>query len=68
MCIGAPDGQRYRLGLVLPELGFKVIHRMDLRREALRPRGAVGERESDERVRHRSLEPADAHRAAAVEE
>jgi IclR family transcriptional regulator, KDG regulon repressor len=31
----AGDGQRYRLGLVLPELGFKVIHRMDLRREAL---------------------------------
>jgi IclR family KDG regulon transcriptional repressor len=31
----AGDGQKYRLGLVLPELGFKVIHRMDLRREAL---------------------------------
>jgi DNA-binding IclR family transcriptional regulator len=31
----AEDGQRYRLGLVLPELGFKVIRRMDLRREAL---------------------------------
>jgi IclR family KDG regulon transcriptional repressor len=31
----AGDGQKYRLGLVLPELGFKVIRRMDLRREAL---------------------------------
>jgi IclR family KDG regulon transcriptional repressor len=31
----AEDGQKYRLGLVLPELGFKVIRRMDLRREAL---------------------------------
>ncbi len=31
----AGDGQKYRLGLVLPELGFKVIRRMDLRREAM---------------------------------
>jgi IclR family KDG regulon transcriptional repressor len=31
----ADDGQKYRLGLVLPELGFKVIRRMDLRREAM---------------------------------
>jgi IclR family KDG regulon transcriptional repressor len=31
----ADDGQRYRLGLELTNLGFKVIHRMDLRREAL---------------------------------
>ena len=31
----AEDGQKYRLGLVLPELGFKGIRRMDLRREAL---------------------------------
>jgi IclR family KDG regulon transcriptional repressor len=30
----ADDGQRYRLGLELTNLGFKVIHRMDLRREA----------------------------------
>jgi DNA-binding IclR family transcriptional regulator len=29
------DGQKYRLGLELTNLGFKVIHRMDLRREAL---------------------------------
>lgn len=31
----ADDGQKYRLGLELTNLGFKVIHRMDLRREAL---------------------------------
>jgi IclR family transcriptional regulator, KDG regulon repressor len=31
----AEDGQKYRLGLELTNLGFKVIHRMDLRREAL---------------------------------
>jgi IclR family KDG regulon transcriptional repressor len=31
----AADGQKYRLGLELTNLGFKVIHRMDLRREAL---------------------------------
>jgi IclR family transcriptional regulator, KDG regulon repressor len=31
----ADDGQRYRLGLELTSLGFKVIRRMDLRREAL---------------------------------
>lgn len=31
----AGDGQKYRLGLVLPELGSQVIRRMDLRREAL---------------------------------
>ena len=31
----AADGQRYRLGLQLADLGFKVIRRMDLRREAL---------------------------------
>jgi IclR family transcriptional regulator, KDG regulon repressor len=30
----AADGQKYRLGLALSELGFKVIRRMDLRREA----------------------------------
>jgi len=29
------DGQKYRLGLELTNLGFKVIRRMDLRREAL---------------------------------
>jgi len=29
------DGQKYRLGLELPTLGYKVIRRMDLRREAL---------------------------------
>jgi len=31
----ADDGQKYRLGLELTNLGFKVIRRMDLRREAL---------------------------------
>ena len=31
----ADDGQKYRLGLELASLGFKVIRRMDLRREAL---------------------------------
>jgi IclR family transcriptional regulator, KDG regulon repressor len=31
----AADGQKYRLGLELTDLGFKVIRRMDLRREAL---------------------------------
>src|SRR5512136_2725432 len=31
----ADDGQKYRLGLELTNLGFKVVHRMDLRREAL---------------------------------
>lgn len=31
----ADDGQKYRLGLELVNLGFKVIRRMDLRREAL---------------------------------
>jgi IclR family KDG regulon transcriptional repressor len=31
----AEDGQRYRLGLRLADLGFKVLRRMDLRREAL---------------------------------
>jgi IclR family KDG regulon transcriptional repressor len=31
----AADGQKYRLGLELANLGFKVIRRMDLRREAL---------------------------------
>jgi DNA-binding IclR family transcriptional regulator len=31
----ADDGQKYRLGLELTHLGFKVIHRLDLRREAL---------------------------------
>jgi IclR family transcriptional regulator, KDG regulon repressor len=31
----AADGQKYRLGLRLTDLGFKVIQRMDLRREAL---------------------------------
>lgn len=31
----ATDGQKYRLGLELANLGFKVIRRMDLRREAL---------------------------------
>jgi IclR family transcriptional regulator, KDG regulon repressor len=31
----AADGQKYRLGIRLTELGFKVIRRMDLRREAL---------------------------------
>jgi len=31
----ADDGQKYRLGLRLAGLGFKVIRRMDLRREAL---------------------------------
>jgi DNA-binding IclR family transcriptional regulator len=30
----ADDGQRYRLGLELTNLGYKVIRRMDLRREA----------------------------------
>lgn len=29
------DGQKYRLGLELPNLGYKVIRRMDLRREAM---------------------------------
>ena len=29
------DGERYRLGLQLADLGFKVVRRMDLRREAL---------------------------------
>jgi len=29
------DGQKYRLGLELADLGFKVVRRMDLRREAL---------------------------------
>ena len=31
----AADGLKYRLGLQLADLGFKVIRRMDLRREAL---------------------------------
>ena len=31
----AVDGQKYRLGIRLTELGFKAIRRMDLRREAL---------------------------------
>ena len=31
----AVDGQRYRLGLRLTELGFRAIRRMDMRREAL---------------------------------
>ena len=31
----AADGQKYRLGLELADLGFKVIRRMDLRREAI---------------------------------
>lgn len=31
----AADGQKYRLGLELTDLGFKVIRRMDLRREAI---------------------------------
>ncbi len=31
----AEDGQRYRLGLRLADLGFMVLRRMDLRREAL---------------------------------
>jgi len=31
----ADDGQRYRLGIRLTELGFKVVRRMDLRREAI---------------------------------
>jgi DNA-binding IclR family transcriptional regulator len=31
----AADGQKYRLGLELTDLGFKVLRRMDLRREAL---------------------------------
>jgi DNA-binding IclR family transcriptional regulator len=31
----AADGQRYRLGLELANLGFKVIRRMNLRHEAL---------------------------------
>lgn len=31
----AADGQKYRLGLELTNLGYKVIRRMDLRREAL---------------------------------
>jgi IclR family acetate operon transcriptional repressor len=30
----ADDGQRYRLGLRLADLGYKVIRRLDLRREA----------------------------------
>ena len=30
----AADGQKYRLGLELADLGFQVIRRMDLRREA----------------------------------
>jgi IclR family transcriptional regulator, KDG regulon repressor len=31
----ASDGQKYRLGLQLTDLGFKAIRRLDLRREAL---------------------------------
>jgi IclR family KDG regulon transcriptional repressor len=31
----ANDGQRYRLGIRLANLGFRVIQRMDLRREAI---------------------------------
>ena len=31
----ASDGQRYRLGIRLANLGFRVIERMDLRREAI---------------------------------
>ncbi len=31
----AEDGQRYRLGIRLTELGLKVVRRMDLRQEAL---------------------------------
>ncbi len=31
----AADGQKYRLGLQLTDLGFKAVRRMDLRREAL---------------------------------
>ena len=31
----ASDGQRYRLGLRLANLGFRVIQRMDIRREAI---------------------------------
>ena len=31
----AVDGQRYRLGLRLTELGFRAVRRLDLRREAL---------------------------------
>lgn len=30
----APDGQKYRLGIRLTELGLKVVRQMDLRREA----------------------------------
>ena len=33
----AADGQKYRLGMQLADLGFQVIRRMDLRREALLP-------------------------------
>jgi DNA-binding IclR family transcriptional regulator len=29
------EGQKYRLGLELPSLGYKVLRRMDLRREAI---------------------------------
>jgi IclR family acetate operon transcriptional repressor len=29
------DGQKYRLGLELPNLGYKVLRRMDLRKEAV---------------------------------
>jgi IclR family transcriptional regulator, KDG regulon repressor len=29
------DGQKYKLGLQLTDLGFKAIHRLDLRREAI---------------------------------
>ena len=29
------DGQKYKLGLQLTDLGFKAIHRLDLRREAV---------------------------------
>jgi len=39
-----PDTQKYRLGLQLPRLGFQVVRRMDLRREALPKMTLVSER------------------------
>jgi IclR family KDG regulon transcriptional repressor len=38
------DDQKYRLGLQLPHLGFQVVRRMDLRREALPQMKLVAQR------------------------
>jgi DNA-binding IclR family transcriptional regulator len=40
----SPDDQKYRLGLQLPHLGFQVVQRMNLRREALPQMKLVAQR------------------------